>query len=181
MGRIGIAISVILLVLLSRHEMAAPGGNWLREAGRALVTVFRSLQSILRGIIAGLLFIPTTIFDIVWGVRYLQEAHGFEYGSVVMRSAMVPLGWIIGCPLSGTATGVINFLNFTISALLGPVFGSVLMRVAGGVQQMALSHCQLTFQPPLFGVALAMLLMFFLSEPVPVTRAIPLVPTKESA
>ena len=25
--------------------------------------------------------------------------------------------------ISGTATGVVNFLNFTFSALLGPVFG----------------------------------------------------------
>ena len=25
--------------------------------------------------------------------------------------------------MSGTATGVVNFLNFTFSALLGPVFG----------------------------------------------------------
>ena len=51
--------------------------------------------------IAGLLFIPTTIFDMIWGVRYLQEAHGLDYGSAVMRSATVPLGWIIGCPLLG--------------------------------------------------------------------------------
>src|SRR5215469_18054492 len=58
-------------------------------------------QSILCGIIAGLLFIPTTIFDMIWGVRYLQEAHGLDYASAVMRSATVPLGWIIGCPLLG--------------------------------------------------------------------------------
>ena len=64
-------------------------------------TVFRNPQSILCGFIAGLLFIPTTIFDMVWGVRYLQEAHGFDYGTAVMRSAAVPLGWIIGCPLLG--------------------------------------------------------------------------------
>ena len=150
--------------------------------------MFKNPQSILCGLIAGLLFIPTTIFDMVWGVRYLQEAHGFDYASAVMRSATVPLGWIIGCPLlgfisdrlgkaeagdhrgrglcflaclawilfgrtdvfppyvlglvagvasgaamlpytvikevnppqfGGTATGVINFLNFTFSALLG--------------------------------------------------------------
>ena len=43
-------------------------------------TVFRNPQSILCGLIAGLLFIPTTIFDMVWGVRYLQEARGFDYG-----------------------------------------------------------------------------------------------------
>ena len=29
--------------------------------------------------------------------------------------------------MSGTATGVVNFLNFTFSALLGPVFGWILM------------------------------------------------------
>ena len=43
-------------------------------------TVFRNPQSILCGMIAGLLFIPTTIFDMIWGVRYLQEARGFDYG-----------------------------------------------------------------------------------------------------
>jgi MFS family permease len=51
--------------------------------------------------ISGLLFIPTTIFDMTWGVRYLQEARGLDYGSAVMHSATVPLGWIIGCPLLG--------------------------------------------------------------------------------
>src|SRR6185295_4829680 len=28
-------------------------------------------------------------------------AHGFNYGTAVMRSATVPIGWIIGCPLLG--------------------------------------------------------------------------------
>ena len=51
--------------------------------------------------IAGLLFIPTTIFDMVWGVRFLQDAHGFDYATAVLRSATVPFGWIIGCPLLG--------------------------------------------------------------------------------
>jgi MFS family permease len=50
--------------------------------------------------IAGL-FIPTTIFDMIWGVRYLPEARGLDYGAAVMRSATVPVGWIIGCPLLG--------------------------------------------------------------------------------
>ena len=58
-------------------------------------------QSILCGLIAGLMFIPTTIFDMIWGVRYLQEAHGLDYGTAVMRSSTVPFGWIIGCPLLG--------------------------------------------------------------------------------
>ena len=33
---------------------------------------------------------------------------------------------------SGTATGVINFINFSLTALLGPVFAARLMRVSDG-------------------------------------------------
>jgi hypothetical protein len=65
-----------------------------------MLIVFRNPQSILCGVIAGLLFIPTTIFDMVWGVRYLQEA---TTSRTHRRDALgdVPLGWIIGCPLLG--------------------------------------------------------------------------------
>jgi MFS family permease len=168
----------------------------------------------------------------IWGVRYLQEAQGFDYASAVMRSATVPFGWIIGCPLlgflsdrlgrrkpvivasalvllvclawilygspevfppysvglvaglasgaamlpytvikeanppqvSGTATGVVNFLNFTFSALLIPVFGWILTQVGGGAAQMKLEHYQTAFEPLLYGVGLAILLTFFLKE-----------------
>jgi len=197
-----------------------------------MATVFRNPQSILCGMIAGLLFIPTTIFDMIWGVRFLQEAHGYEYASAVIRSSTVPLGWIIGCPLlglvsdrlgrrkpvilagglvllgclawilygpvnvlppyllglvtglasgaamlpytvikeanppevSGTATGVVNFLNFTFSALLGPVFGGILRAVSGGADSMTLDHYQTAFEPLLYGVGLAIVLTLVLKE-----------------
>ena len=106
MGVIGLVISVLLFMLLPKRSKTADGtraarGDVLSGAARALVAVFRNPQSILCGIIAGLLFIPTTIFDMTWGVRYLEEAHGFDYATAVLRSASVPFGWIIGCPLLG--------------------------------------------------------------------------------
>jgi MFS family permease len=232
MGVAGLAIGGALYALLPAPGPSAPGGDWLRSALGAMRAVFTNPQSILCGAIAGLLFIPTTIFDMIWGVRYLQEAHGFEYGSAVIRSATVPLGWIVGCPLlgflsdrlgrrkpvilggalvllgclawilygpkdalppyllgtvagvasgaamlpytvikeanppemSGTATGVVNFLNFTFSALLGPVFGWILTTVAGGASSMTLDHYQMAFQPLLYGVALAIVLTLVLRE-----------------
>jgi MFS family permease len=232
MGIAGLGISALLYVFLPAQKHAAAREDWFRDVVRALATVFRNPQSILCGVIAGLLFIPTTIFDMIWGVRYLQEARGFDYGSAVMRSSMVPLGWIIGCPLlgfisdsigrrkpviiasgivlfgclgwilygpvdvmppyviglvaglasgsamlpytvikeanppelSGTATGVVNFLNFTFSALLGPVFGWILMSVSGGMAPMVLEHYQTAFEPLLYGVALAILLTLLLTE-----------------
>jgi MFS family permease len=237
MGGAGLVIGVLLYLLLP-SEKSVHHGSWLAEAARSMGIVFRNPQSILCGMIAGLLFIPTTIFDMIWGVRYLQEAHGYEYAAAVIRSATVPMGWIIGCPLlgfvsdrlgrrkpvivgaalvllgclawvlygpanvlppyllgilmgvasgaamlpytvikeanppdvSGTATGVVNFLNFTFSALLGPVFGWILRAAAGGEGALTLEHYQAAFEPLLYGVALAVLLTLVLKETGPAVR-----------
>jgi MFS family permease len=101
LGVTGIALAAILFLLLPKPEAARAQDDWLLGSVRALGVVFRNPQSILCGLIAGLLFVPTTIFDMIWGVRFLQEAHGFDYGSAVFRSATIPLGWLIGCPLTG--------------------------------------------------------------------------------
>ena len=238
MGIGGLVISAVLYLLLPSAKPPASDPAWMKKALRAMGLVFRNPQSILCGMIAGLLFIPTTIFDMVWGVRYLQEAHGLDYGSAVMRSATVPIGWIIGCPVlgwlsdrlgrrkpviaaggvvllaclawilygptdvfppyvvgltaglasgaamvpytvikeanppnvSGTATGVINFLNFTFSALLGPVFGWILVSVSGGASSMTLDHYQMTFTPLMYGVGIAIVLTFLLRETGPAAR-----------
>jgi MFS family permease len=239
MGALGVAISVALFWLIPAPAPSkAPRAGWVGAAMRAMGVVFRNPQSILCGVIAGLIFIPTTIFDMVWGVRYLQEGHGFDYATAVLRSAAVPFGWIVGCPLlgmisdrlgrrrpvivagavvlfaclawilygpvdvlppyvlaltagiasgaamlpytvikeanppemSGTATGVINFINFTFSALLGPVFARILTNVSGGAATMTLGHYQTTFAPLLYGVGLALILTLFLKETGPAVR-----------
>jgi len=235
-GILGLAISACLFVLLPKDAPRDNAGAVVRSGMLAsLKAVFLNPQSTLCGLISGLLFIPTTIFGMTWGVRFLQEGRGREFDSAVTLAATVPLGWIIGCPLlgfisdrlgrrkpvivagtimllgmlawvlfgdpkilrgpavgilmgiasgaamlpysvikevnppelSGSATGVINFINFTFSALLGPVFGARLVQVSGGGDAMSLSQYQQGFKPLLVGVAFALLLTLFLRETGP--------------
>src|SRR6476619_383412 len=58
MGIAGLVISGLLVVLLPSAKPAAQREDWLKPAVAALGTVFRNPQSLLCGIIAGLLFIP---------------------------------------------------------------------------------------------------------------------------
>jgi MFS family permease len=240
MGALGVLLAVILVFALPKHQPGATQSNWVSEALSALGLVFRNPQSILCGVIAGLFFIPTTILDMVWGVRYLQEAHGMDYSLAVLRSSSVPFGWIIGCPLlgfisdrigrrkpvilvsaivllaclawvlygtpdvlppyaagllmgiasgaamlpytvikeanpsrvGGTATGVINFINFTFSALLGPLFAKLLMGAAGAGSSPTHVNYQSAFSPMLGGLVLAIVLTLLLKETGPAVRSV---------
>lgn len=237
---LGLVISALLLFLLpkeARKESAA-GANAFVTLLSSLGKVFRNPQSYLCGFVSGLLFIPTTILGMTWGVRFLQEARGREYEAAVILAATIPIGWMIGCPLlgfisdrigrrkpiilagtamllavvtwvlfgnpeifrghavgilmgiasgaamipytvikeanppelGGTATGVINFINFTFSALLGPVFGARLAQSPGDTDVSGLAHYQSGFQPLLYGIALALVLAFFIKETGPARR-----------
>jgi len=236
-GILGLVIGVLLFALLPKEEKSATAKGGWGAVVVALGRVFANPQSIICGLISGLLFIPTTILAMTWGVRFLQEGRGREYDSAVMLAATVPLGWMIGCPLlgfisdrlgrrkpvilagaigllatlawvlfgdptifrgapvgiimgifsgaamipytvikeanppelGGSATGVINFINFTFSALLGPVFGSRLVKLSEG-SELSLEHYQAGFQPLLYGVGAAIVLAFLLKETGPKAR-----------
>ena len=105
MGAVALVLAAAAFVLLPKEKAAKRDGlpeqGWLKSAAGFTVRVFRNPQTILCGLIAGLFFVPTTVFDMIWGVRYLQEARGFNYSDAVIRSATVPLGWLIGSPLMG--------------------------------------------------------------------------------
>jgi MFS family permease len=240
-GALGLAISVCLFLFLpSEAPKSQESSGGLGSVFASLKAVFLNPQSILCGFISGLLFIPTTIFGMTWGVRFLQEARGREYDAAVTLAATVPLGWMLGCPLlgfisdaigrrkpvilagsavlllifawvlfgdpailrghlvgiimgiasgaamvpytvikeanppqlGGSATGVINFINFTFSALLGPVFGARLVQ-APEATEAALAHYQSGFTPLLYGILGAFILTLLLKETGPAAQKNP--------
>ncbi|MFM9925159.1 MFS transporter [Variovorax sp. H27-G14] len=64
-------------------------------------TVFGNVQSWLAGIVGGLLFLPTTIGALVWATAFLHGGEHMTMAAAASDAAMVPIGWVIGCPLLG--------------------------------------------------------------------------------
>ena len=63
--------------------------------------VFGNVQSWLAGIVGGLLFLPTTIGALVWATSFLHAGENMSMAAAASEASMVPIGWVIGCPLLG--------------------------------------------------------------------------------
>jgi MFS family permease len=228
-----IAALVFLMTPAGHDDNPASQGSWMKmfEPYKEVLT---NPQSYLCGFCAGLLFLPTTVGDMIWGIPFLHNALNVSYAEAVNRVSMVPLGWVIGCPLlgylsdrlgrrkpvliggalvmlasaasiyylppgmispyvlglalgigsgaamlpytvikevnpdnvKGSASGAINFLVFTFSALLTPVYGKLLAHFANG-GAMDLPVFQAAGAWLLGGIVLAMVLALFMRETGP--------------
>lgn len=231
-GAITAVLALIIFVATPREADRTPvGRGTVSQMFAPYKIVLSNPQSYLCGLCAGLLFLPTTIGDMIWGVSMLQNGFGAEHAVAVNRAAMVPLGWVFGAPLlgyvadrlgrrkpvlivsaclmlalaasilflpagvlppyiggflfgfasgaamipysiikevnadtvKGSATGAMNFLVFTLSALAAPVAGWVLQREPGSAA-LALVDYQHWGLYGLGGIAVAIVLAFFLKE-----------------
>ena len=200
-GVLTAGLALVVLVLTPGSQPTVGGKNTAQGSLADMIAPFKIVlsnpQSWLCGMIGGLLFMPTTIGDMIWGVPFLQQGLGVDPAIAAARSSMVPLGWVIGAPLlgyladrwgrrkpvltagivlmllsgiavvyfhkymppyiggvlfgigsgaamipyamikeanpdnvKGSATGAMNFLVFSLSALLAPAFGFALQQLA---------------------------------------------------
>jgi MFS family permease len=230
-GVVGLLLALLLVLATPTNDHAARTSKTsVMKLLAPYGVVLSNPQSYLCGLIAGLLFVPTTIGDMTWGVAFFQHDTHLDFKHAVTVISMVPLGWVIGCPLlgwladkiglrkpiiflggtiliiavgqvtcfpsllppiigmfvagvasgaamipytiikeanpdevKGSATGTINFLNFGISALVGPIFGGVLGKtLATTTTPLAhFSHAGIFWMT---GVAAALILTFFVKE-----------------
>lgn len=101
-GAVMAVLAGITFVLTPREPERTPAGHGtLLEMFRPYREVLSNPQSWLCGFCAGLLFLPTTVGDMIWGVPMLQLGFGATHAQAVDRAAMVPLGWVFGAPLLG--------------------------------------------------------------------------------
>lgn len=230
-GVTGLGIAALLISVTPKNDHAASAEAFsISKLLTPYKIVLSNPQSYLCGFIAGLFFVPTTIGDMTWGVAFFQHDTHLDFGHAVTIISMVPLGWVIGCPLlgwladrialrkpviflggiiliialaqitcfpsllppafgmfiagvasgaamipytiikeanpdevKGSATGTINFLNFGISALIGPVFGGTLGKTLASTRAplQHFSHAGIFWMT---GIVLALLLTLFVKE-----------------
>src|SRR5271170_4082970 len=140
-----IIVNALVLYVATPKEQFGPHAQ---EGGFSSILkpykiVFSNPQSYLCGIVAGLLFAPTTIGDMIWGVASFQKDLQYSFHSAVVIASMVPLGWVFGCPLLG-------WLSDRIGRRKPVVIGSAAF--------MILAAAQIAFKPLPIPVHVAMFL-----------------------
>jgi MFS family permease len=103
-GAVTLVIAVAMYVATPREKrpiepQSAASGFWSTFAPYKIVLT--NPQSYLCGLIGGLLFLPTTVGAMTWGVSFLEHGWNVDYAQAVDRAATVALGWAFGCPILG--------------------------------------------------------------------------------
>ncbi|MCL9779829.1 MFS transporter [Vibrio sp. S4M6] len=62
----------------------------------------------------GFIFIPTTVFAMLWGVPFIQTTYHLSHTSAATICSLVLLGWVFGSPLSGLITDRLKSYKGTI-------------------------------------------------------------------
>jgi len=141
-GVIATVICVLLYIITPRESIIRDAGG-VKGIFAPYRIVFKNPQSYLTGIISGLLFAPTTIFAMTWGVAFFQQDRALNYHQAVLTCAMVPMGWVIGCPLLGWISDKIGRRKPVLELAVVVMF---------------CAYCQLLFLPQLMPVMITMLI-----------------------
>src|SRR5579862_6500539 len=147
LGIASLAVGVVLLLITPSENRPEAGASAPASLLAPYKVVFSNPRSYLCGAVAGLLFVPTTIGDMTWGVAFFQRDRMFNFHDAVVTGSLVPLGWVIGCPLLGWLA---DQMGRRKPALIG---GAVVMLLAAALITFSTGHRAAEIGCLIFGIA----------------------------
>jgi len=131
---IGFALAGFVLAIATWFIMPRESGDSSSHHGPLSLSsliypfkvVFGNVQSWLAGIVGGLLFLPTTIGALVWATSFLHGGQNMSMADAASDASMVPIGWVIGCPLLG-------YISDKIGRRKPVLIGGALLMLAAGL------------------------------------------------
>jgi MFS family permease len=100
-GVVILVIAVAMFIATPREDQTQGSKAGLWSTFAPYKTVLANPQSYLCGLCAGLLFLPTTVGAMTWGVSLMEHGWQVDYAHAVNRAASVAMGWVFGCPILG--------------------------------------------------------------------------------
>ncbi|MDF1757975.1 MAG: MFS transporter [Legionellaceae bacterium] len=103
-GMIGFVLTAIIWFCIHDHKKDLESGGTIDTFNRNLVDLFiilKTPQIWLNGMFGCLIYLPTTVFAELWGIPYLENAHGLSASDAGFANSLVFLGFMVGAPLMG--------------------------------------------------------------------------------
>jgi MFS family permease len=100
-GLVIAVIAVAIFIAIPREDRSATSATSIWSTFAPYKTVLSNPQSYLCGLCGGLLFLPTTVGAMTWGVSFLENGWHLGFGEAADRAAVVAMGWVFGCPIMG--------------------------------------------------------------------------------
>jgi sugar phosphate permease len=102
---IGVVLALVLWLIIRDSNPDHPDHHLhvmgFKELFSGLWSALRNPQIWLAAFIGFLLYLSLSAFAELWGIDYLEQAHGFSKNHAAYANSMIFLGWAVGSPLWG--------------------------------------------------------------------------------